>query len=91
MRARPPCFFERLGVVAVPRPDRVVNIIAASRVGLNAVCMALLVVAEAEDVAVHAERLETTVGILELLFILLGQSLLRPFFPSRRCSSICPI
>lgn len=52
----------------------VVNTIAACRVGLNAICMAFLVVAEAEGVTVHAERLETTVGIFELLFLLFGKN-----------------
>jgi len=52
----------------------VVDIIAASRLGFNAICMALLVVAELRDVTDHAERLETAVGVLQLLFLLLGQS-----------------
>lgn len=55
--------------------DRAVDIIAACRLGLNAICMALLVVAEAEDVTAHAERLETAVGVLQLVFLLLGQNL----------------
>lgn len=54
---------------------RVVDIIAACRLGFNAFCMALLVVAEGTEVTTHAERLETTVGVLELLFLLLGQNL----------------
>eukprot|EP00903_Cladosiphon_okamuranus_P012576 g11773.t1 len=58
-----------------PFANRVVDIIASSRLGLNAICMALLVVAEAEDITAHAERLETAVGVLELLFILLGLAL----------------
>lgn len=53
--------------------NRVVNSIAACRVGLNAICMAFLLVAEAEGVTAHAEGLETTVGVFELLFLLLGQ------------------
>ncbi len=35
--------------------------------------MALLVVAEAEGVNAHAERLETAVGVMEVLFLLLGR------------------
>lgn len=55
--------------------DRVVNIIAACRQGLNAICMVLLVIAEVEDDTVHAEGLETTVGVFELVFLLLGKDL----------------
>eukprot|EP00752_Nemacystus_decipiens_P006426 g5789.t1 len=64
-------------VVACLKPfaNRVVDIIAACRLGFNAICMALLVVAEAQDVTAHAERLETTVGVLELLFLLLSLAL----------------
>lgn len=60
---------------AVPLRDRVVDIIAACRLGFNAVCMALLVVAGAEGVHAHAERLETAVGVMEVLFLLLGRNL----------------
>lgn len=63
---------ESLGIACLR--DRVVNIIAACRLGLNAICMALLVIAEMEDATAHAERLETAVGVLELLFLLLGQN-----------------
>eukprot|EP00903_Cladosiphon_okamuranus_P014706 g13628.t1 len=61
-------------VVACLKPfaNRVVDIIAACRLGFNAVCMALLVVSEAEGVTSQARRLETAVGVMEVLFLLLG-------------------
>lgn len=49
---------------------RVVESMAACRVGVNAFCMILLVGAEAEGDSVHAERMETAVGCFELILLI---------------------
>lgn len=49
--------------------DRVINVIAVGRLGINVICMALLVVAEAGDGRVYAKNIETTVAIIELLLL----------------------
>ncbi|CAB1109109.1 unnamed protein product [Ectocarpus sp. CCAP 1310/34] len=53
-----------------PFANRVVESMAACRVGVNAFCMVLLVGAEAEGDSVHAERMETAVGCFELILLI---------------------
>lgn len=42
---------------------------AAWQSAINALCMALLAVAETEGASVHAKGLETAVGVMELLLL----------------------
>ena len=42
---------------------------AAWKSAINAICMALLVVAESEGTSVHAKRMETAVGVFEVLLL----------------------
>ncbi|CAN0228204.1 unnamed protein product [Ectocarpus sp. 6 AP-2014] len=58
-----------LVVRLTPFANRVVESMAACRVGVNAFCMVLLVGAEAEGDSVHAERMETAVGCFELILL----------------------
>ncbi|CAN0523838.1 unnamed protein product [Ectocarpus sp. 12 AP-2014] len=59
-----------LVVRLTPFANRVVESMAACRVGVNAFCMVLLVGAEAEGDSVHAERMETAVGCFELILLI---------------------
>ena len=42
---------------------------AACRLGINAICMALLLASEVKEVSMHAETMEAAVGYLELLLL----------------------
>ncbi|CAM9688565.1 unnamed protein product [Ectocarpus fasciculatus] len=59
-----------LVVHLTPFANRVVESMAACRVGVNAFCMVLLVGAEAEGGSLHAERMETAVGCFELILLI---------------------
>ncbi|CAM9329857.1 unnamed protein product [Ectocarpus sp. 8 AP-2014] len=58
-----------LVVFRKPFANRVVNDMAAWKSAINAICMALLVVAESEGTSVHAKRMETAVGVFEVLLL----------------------
>lgn len=60
--------------------DRVINIMDASRQGINAICMALLMVADTGDGRAYEKNIETAVAVIE--FLLLWGELLQESGPT---------